>query len=129
MLVVLAVVVLVALVLGGCAGPRNSLGTGSTACFRALPPAEAAVHHRGRYLGVRQVKASTVAKKHPEFNQFGGTTLCVAAFQGTFGPGSVTSASPTRSGSYALVLVDAKSAKLLGAFLADRLPLRFSHRV
>ena len=113
----------------GCAGQRNSLGTGSTGCFRALPAAETAVHHQGRYLGVRQVKASTVAKRHPEFAQFGSETLCVVAFQGTFGAGSVAGANPARSGAFAVVVLDAKTAKVVAAFIVDRLPLRFTHPV
>ena len=113
----------------GCAGQRNSLGTGSTGCFRSLPAAATAVHHEGRYLGVRQVKAMTVAKRHPEFARFGNQTLCIVAYQGSFGPGSVEGANPARSGPYAVVVVDARTAKALAAFLVDRLPLRFTHPV
>lgn len=115
--------------LAGCAGQRNSLGTGSTGCFRSLPAAAAAVHHQGRYLGVRQVKASTVAKRHPEFSRFGSETLCVVAYQGTFGPGSVAGANPAKSGAYAVVVLDAKTARVVASFIVDRLPLRFTHPV
>ncbi|HEU5004045.1 MAG TPA: lipoprotein [Actinomycetota bacterium] len=125
----LLVVAVAALALAGCAGQRNSLGTGSSACFRALPAARAAVHQQGRYLGVRQVKASAVAKRHAEFAAFGSETLCIVAFQGSFEPGSVNGANPAKGGAYAVVAVDAKTAKAVAAFVVDRLPLRFTHPV
>jgi hypothetical protein len=123
------VLVMCALVLAACASPRNDLGSGSTACFKALPAAVTAVGHQGRYLGVRQVSAASLAKRHPEFASLGKETICVVAFQGTFGPGSVKEASPGVSGTYALVAVDAKTAKEVAAVITSRLPLRFAHFV
>ncbi|HLI57115.1 MAG TPA: hypothetical protein VKY26_08815 [Actinomycetota bacterium] len=116
-----------AALLGGCAAPRNSLGAGSTACFKALPPAFTAVGRQGRYLGVRQVSAATLAKRRPEFAALGTETICVVAFEGTYPPGSVKGAAPSRSGKYALVAIDAKTGKEVGAAVVAKLPLRFVH--
>jgi hypothetical protein len=125
--VCLPAVVLVAL--AGCAGPRNTLGAGSTACFKALPAAFDAVRHQGRYLGVREVAASRLALRHPEFASLGKETICIVAFAGTYAPGSVQGAPPTASGRYALVAVDAKNAQVEASFVVAQLPLRFGHPV
>lgn len=126
---VLAATVLAATVLAGCAGPRNSLGAGSTACFKALPPAFAAVGPQGRYLGVREVAASQLAKQEPEFAGLGSETICLVAFEGSYAPGSVKGAASTPSGKYALVAIDAKTDEEVGAAVVATLPLRFRHPV
>jgi hypothetical protein len=48
--------------LGGCASAHNSLGTGSSTCFQALPSATEAVHNKGRFLGVRRVMLSQLRR-------------------------------------------------------------------
>ena len=47
--------------IGGCAAPRNTLGTSASPCFRALPTAQAAVHHQGHFVGVRRMSRTRVA--------------------------------------------------------------------
>lgn len=115
------------LLLGACA--RNSLGTASTACFKALPAAEAAVGHQGRYLGALQVSGSRFAQRHPGFAAIGNETLCLVAFQGSYGPGSVHGAPPESSGTYAIVAVDAKTGVEEAAFITRHLPVRFAHLI
>ncbi|HWD08086.1 MAG TPA: hypothetical protein VHA57_03220 [Actinomycetota bacterium] len=115
--------------LSGCAGPRNSLGPSSTACFKALPPAFDAVGRQGHYAGVRQVSAATLAKRRPEFAGLGKETICVVAFRGNYPPGSVKGAPANRSGEYALVAIDAKTDKEVGATIVAKLPLRFQHPI
>ena len=124
-------------VLGGCASTHNSLGTGSSACFQALPSATMAVHNKGRLLGVRRV---TLAQLHrsPSTSPTSQppTTLspseakrsvCVVAFQGKYAPGDVDHETVPRSGNYAVVVVGEHGGDPLRAYVTDQLPLRFRH--
>jgi hypothetical protein len=116
--------------LGGCASAHNSLGTGSSACFQALPSATKAVHSKGRLLGVRRVALSqlrrfpTTAPTQP--NQ-ANRAVCVVAFQGKYAPGDVDHETMARSGNYAVVVVGEHGGQPLRAFVTDKLPLRFRH--
>lgn len=136
--------------LGGCASAHNSLGTGSSTCFQALPSATQAVHNKGRFLGVRRVRLSqlrrppTTATTQPSTSQPSTTepsttqppttlspkeakrSVCVVAFQGKFAPGDVAQA-PPRSGNYAVVVIGEHGGEPLRAFVTDTLPLRFRH--
>jgi hypothetical protein len=126
--------------LGGCASTHNSLGTGSSTCFQALPSASTAVHSKGRLLGVRRVtlsqlrRPSTTAPGQPPTSQPPTTlspseakrSVCVVAFQGKFAPGDVQQAAP-RSGNYAIVVIGEHGGAPLRAFVTDNLPLRFRH--
>lgn len=124
----LALVIACCVALGSCT-PRNALGTGSTTCVRAIPVATDQVSHKGKPEGVREVKASNLAKRYPQFAQYDNQLICVVAFSGNFQPGDVPDAQPQRAGHYALVAVQAKTQKVVGAFVTDRLPLRFRHPV
>jgi hypothetical protein len=108
--------------------PRNSLGTGSTACIKAIPVAAAEVHHKGRPEGVRTVSAASLAKRIPEVAPLGRQTVCLVAFSDDFQPGDVTHAKVQRAGRYALVVVDSHQ-RVVAAFVLDRLPLRFRHQI
>jgi hypothetical protein len=107
--------------------PRNSLGTGSTACIQAIPVAAAEVHHKGRPEGVRTARAASLAQRIPEVAPLGKQTVCLVAFSDDFRPGDVTHAKVQRAGRYALVVVDSHQ-KVVAAFVLDRLPLRFRHQ-
>lgn len=122
--------VLLAAVVASCAActPRNSLGTGSTACIKAIPVAAAEVHHKGKPEGVRTVRAATLAKRIPELAPLGRQNVCLVAFSDDFQPGDVTHAKVQRAGHYALVVVDTHQ-RVVVAFVLDRLPLRFRHQV
>jgi hypothetical protein len=115
------------LALASCT-PRNSLGTGSTACIQAIPVAAAEVHHKGRPEGVRTVSAASLAKRIPEVAPLGKQTVCVVAFSDDFKPGDVTHAKVQRAGRYALVVVD-NHQRVVVSYVLDRLPLRFRHQV
>ena len=108
--------------------PRNSLGTGSTACIKAIPVAADEVHHKGRPEGVRTVSAASLAKRIPEVAPLGKQTVCLVAFSDDFRPGDVTHAKVQRAGRYALVVVDSHQ-RVVVAFVLDRLPLRFRHQI
>jgi hypothetical protein len=107
---------------------RNSLGTGSTACIKAIPVAAAEVHHKGKPEGVRTVRAASVAKRIPEVAPLGRQDVCLVAFSDDFQPGDVTHAQVQRAGRYALVCVDSRQ-RVVVSFVVDRLPLRFRHQV
>jgi hypothetical protein len=142
--------------LGGCASTHNSLGTGSSPCFQALPSATKAVHSKGRLVGVRRVSLSQLRKplSMPPSSTPGSSTpapsvppsseprafppstelsnpsnraVCVVAFQGTYGPGDVEHETVQRSGNYAIVVVGEHGGVPLRSFVTDRLPLRFRH--
>ncbi len=114
----------------GCAGARNSLGTGASACFRALPAARDAIHDTGRLVGVRRVPAEMLRAALPA-NATSSTLpdqeLCVFAFNGAYAPGSVTGAQNTKSGRYAIVALGSKHPSVVAAWVLDDLPTRFRH--
>jgi hypothetical protein len=126
--------------LGGCASAHNSLGTGSSTCFQALPSATGAVHNKGRFIGVRRVALSQLRRPPPAAPGQPSTSqppttlspndqkraVCVVAFQGKFAPGDVAQAAP-RSGNYAIVVIGEHGGQPLRAFVTDKLPLRFRH--
>lgn len=121
--------VVVAAGLTGCVSPRNALGTGSSVCFKAIPAAVSAVGHKGTLVGVRDVKASALARHRPEYGRFGNETLCLVAFKDSFQPGDVPSSTVQAAGDFAVVAVDSQDSKVLGAWVAQELPFRFRHRV
>jgi hypothetical protein len=108
--------------------PRNSLGTGSMACIKAIPVAADEVHHKGKPEGVRTVRAASLAKRIPEVAPLGKQDVCLVAFSDDFQPGDVTHAKLQRAGRYALVVVDSHQ-RVVVSFVLDRLPLRFRHQV
>lgn len=114
----------------GCAGGRISLGTAAGACFKALPPAKAAVSNKGSLVGVRLVSTDTLQarlKNDPTLSTLADQQLCVFAFSGTYPPGSVSGAHNTTSGRYAIVAVGAKHTVVVASFVVDTLPTRFRH--
>ncbi|MFN2607618.1 MAG: hypothetical protein ABR511_06925 [Acidimicrobiales bacterium] len=117
-----------ALALAGCGGPRNSLNTASSVCFRSLAVAEDAVHHTGRIVGVRRVSAASFAQRVPGATTVPDEDVCLVAFSGAFTSGAVAGAVGPPAGHYAIVAVTSGRPTLLGTRLADELPLRFRHR-
>jgi hypothetical protein len=127
--VALAAVAVVA-ALAGCAGARNSLGTGASACFRALPAARDAIHDKGRLVGVRRVPAEMLHDALPAdatSSTLADQELCVFAFDGTYAPGSVIAARNTKSGRYAIVALGSKHPSVVATWVLDDLPTRFRH--
>jgi hypothetical protein len=126
----MAALVALAVAFGACAGARNSLGTAASPCYRALPGAIEAVHHKGHLVGVRRVKTSTLQRRLPGDQQLAAVRdrqLCVFAFSDDFHAGDVTGATNMDHGRYAIVALTIKSPKVVAAAIVDRLPTRFRH--
>ncbi len=125
--------VLGVITLGGCASTHNSLGTGSSPCFQALPSATKAVHNKGRLIGVRRVALSqlrrppTTPPSQPNQPSQPQRAVCVVGFQGNFAPGDVDHETVRRSGNYAVVVVGEHGGEPIRAFVTNQLPLRFRH--
>jgi hypothetical protein len=115
------------LLAAACAAPRNTLGTSSSTCFRAIPTAKAAVHHKGKLLGVRRMHRDTVARVLPAVGTVRPRDVCVVGFRGPYRSDEVDAPGPGPSGRYALVVVSHRGTTLLKTVLADRLPLRLGH--
>lgn len=111
-----------------CATPRNGLNTSSSACFRALPAAEAAVRRKGSLVGVRRVSRSDLAAKLAAASAIDQGRLCAIAFRASYQPGDVVEADPPGPGAFALVVLDGEGSRVLRSFVLDSLPIRFSHR-
>lgn len=123
-----AVAITLALVApAACGGPRNSLNTATSQCFRALPLARNTVNNRGKLVGVRSVLGTTLARDLPEAAPLGKQRLCVVAFRGPYGEAQVPRANPAGPGTYALVAVDRGGSTVLASFVVNDLPLRFRH--
>jgi len=128
-----------ALALGGCTPPRNALGTSSSQCFRALAVAPAAVHHRGRFAGVRYLSAASLAKAVeasagrgyglPRAIEANTAAVCVVRYRGSFEASGLTEEWPPgrKQGTVAAVVLVAKSDKLLATVLIDRQSVRFAN--
>jgi len=115
------------LLLAGCGGPRNTLNTATSHCFRALPLARATVDQQGRLVGVRAVTATTLARRLPQAERLGHQRLCLVAFKGPYADGTIPRADPAGPGTYAIVAVDGRGQTVLASFVVDELPLRFRH--
>ena len=127
------------LLLSACTAPRNTLGTNSSPCFKAVPVATDAVHDRGKLSGVRLLKSKDLDRR-PHFRSLlearAGTkvtTVCVVSFQGRFTLAQVErpfGQSPAGgTGPVALVVVSTPANKLLGTLVLSRVPLPLRHEV
>lgn len=124
--------------LAGCTSARNTLGTNSSVCFRAIPVAAGAVGHRGtlvgiRLLGTRQLKkhghlAALLAARAPRVK-----SVCVAAYHGTYRQDQVTDpfgkGPPSGSGPIAIVVVSTPQNRLIGTVVLAKVPLPLRHEV
>ena len=120
-----------------CTAARDTLGTNSSPCFRALAIASDAVHDRGTFAGVRLVAVSALKSvKHVgEMLQARSSTplhnLCVVSYRGTFRPSEVARPAgrvpASGTGRFAIVVISTPQNKLLGTFVLEREPVRFGH--
>jgi hypothetical protein len=120
----------------GCSGPHPSLninGGAINGCFRDLPVAVQALHATAKpqFRGVHRVPLDVLRKHLPQLLPKGenDTVVCAFAFHGQFGPGQVDKAPPDATGTYAVVLVDAKTLRVVQSYVGDRLPERFGRRI
>lgn len=125
--------------LSGCTAARNSLGTSSSPCFRAVPVASEAVKDQGRLAGVRLLSSRDLDKR-PRLRDVLSTragrqvrTVCAVAFTGSFRIGDVHDPighGPVGGeGTFAVVCVSTPQNKLLGTIVLSRSPLPFRHNV
>ena len=114
--------------LGGCAAPRQSLGTRSNVCFRSLPTARGAVQQQGRLVGVRLASRKHVLDAFPNATLPAGKDFCVVAFSDDFHADKVERAAGAPSGKYAVVIVTMRGTTVVQTFLVDRVPLHVRHR-
>jgi len=129
--------VAVAASLAGCTAARNTLGTTSSPCFRALPVAKSAVHGRGSFAGVRLISSSELSKlPHLKgvIEARSPTRLhdvCAVAYRGKFRRDQVARPAgrvpSTGVGHFAVVVVSSPQNKLLATVLLQSAPLRFRH--
>jgi len=124
-----AVLVVVALVLTSCAGPRNGLNTTASTCFRGLPAAADAVGHKGTLVGVRRVKTDGLVDRVAQASRIQRGSVCLVAYRGPFARADVPGADPSGPGTYAVVALDDRGAHVLATFVIDELPVRFQHNV
>jgi hypothetical protein len=125
--------------LPACVSPRNTLGTSSSPCFRAVAVATDAVHDRGRLAGVRLVGAREL-DRHRRLRDLLASrvgralqNVCVVSFHGTFRPDQVEHplGKPPASGSgpVALVVVAYPQNSVIGTFVVTTEPLPIRHEV
>jgi len=112
---------------GACTTARNALGTTAGSCFRDQAVATAAVHHRGRLVGVRRITAPHLAGRLPAAASLPPREVCVFAFKGAWQAKDVDRPRGLPAGRYALVVVGARHGILEATFLDDKLPTRFRH--
>ena len=127
----------VALGVSGCTAARNTLGTNSSPCFRALALAEDAVHSRGSFSGVRLVPASSLSalpRLRAALTARSSTplhNLCLVSYRGTFRLDQVSRPAgrgPRAGvGHFAIVVVSNPQNVLLATFVLNREPVRFRH--
>jgi hypothetical protein len=130
--------------LAACVTPHNSLGTASSSCFQGVPVATAAVHKKGKLVGVRAVSGSTARAvlegrtPAPDPTTTSTTTaganprlrgVCLFAFKGSYAAADVDHLRPggQQRGQYAVVAVTVRTVRPIATVLADKLPVRFHH--
>jgi hypothetical protein len=120
----------------GCTSPRNTLGTNSSPCFRAIPVATDAVADRGTLVGARLESVSSLHQRlHALLDARAPTvkTVCVVAFRGRFRVDQVRRpygpAPATGSGLFAIVVVSVPHNQLVGTIVLAKAPLPLRHVV
>jgi len=129
-MVAIGMALVVVLSAGACAGRTDTLGTVAGACFRAVPPAESAIHNKGKLAGVKRISSAALRARLPHdvtLSTLPQESLCVFAFKGTYVPGSVTGARNVTTGHYAIVAVGAEHPDVVAASVVNQLPTRFRH--
>ena len=122
-----AMVLTASVALAGCGGRGAALGTTSSACFHALPPAVSSLHHPGRLVGVRLVDTARLRDAAVRNALAPRRKLCLVAFSGGFSPSDVTRPIDQRSGPYVVVAVRPDGSAVVASLIVRRLPLAFRH--
>ena len=124
--------------LSGCTAARDTLGTNSSPCFRALALAKDAVHNRGTFSGVRLVNVATLKAPPAHFKATLQArslkplhNVCLVSYKGTFTPDQVERPAgkslPPGTGHVAIVVVSTPQNVLLATFVLQHDPVRFRH--
>jgi len=123
--------------LSGCTAARDTLGTNSSPCFRALALAKDAVHKRGTFSGVRLVSVTSLRvlphlqatleqRSHAKLHN-----VCLVSYRGTYTPEQVERPAgetpPAGTGHVAVVVVSTPQNVLLATFVLQHEPVRFRH--
>lgn len=135
--------------LASCAPASSAIGPpGSPPCLRAIPASRLAVHGVGRYAGLRYLSARQLARDlssseelradrslgqgvPPQLARMIGS-VCAVAWKGSYTASSVESGWPARPpasevvGRLAVVVVDAKDAKVLVTVVLEHSTLGFA---
>ncbi|HET6795458.1 MAG TPA: hypothetical protein VFH45_13495 [Acidimicrobiales bacterium] len=121
-----AVVLGVALAASACGGRGAVLGTTSSTCFHALPPAADAVKHQGRLVGVRLIEVRRLHRL-PAPERLGTGRVCLVAFAGHYDSSALEEPLNAAKGAYAVVAVRPDGSDVFGTYVVDKLPLVFHH--
>jgi len=123
--------------LAGCTSARNTLGTNSSVCYRALAVAEDAVHSKGQFAGVRLLALSSLSRtsrvRAVLTSRAGGSlqSVCLVSYRGEFRLDQVQRPAglpPSGGvGHFAIVAVSVPRNVLLATVLLEREPVRFRH--
>jgi hypothetical protein len=123
--------------LAGCTSARNTLGTNSSLCYRALAVARDAVHNKGQFAGVRLVKVSALTHYphlRSELTARSGTPprdVCLVSYRGRFRLDQVDrpagSVPAGGVGRFAVVAVSVPRNALMATVVLEREPVRFRH--
>lgn len=128
----------VAAMLAGCTSARNTLGTNSSQCYKAVAVTSDAVHDRGTFVGIRLLSARQVSRYHHlevllRARAPAVKTVCVAAYHGSYRLDQVQmpfGAQPANGGGpIAIVVVSTPQNKLIGTIVLSRIPLPIRHEV
>lgn len=124
----------IAVLISACTTPRNTLGTNSSPCFRAIPVAVDAVGDRGTLVGARLESASSLHHRLDALLHARGPTVktvCVVAFHGRFRVDQVRRPygppPPNGSGVFAVVVVSVPRNELIGTVVLATAPLPLRH--
>ena len=113
--------------LAGCAAPRQTLGTRSSACFRSLPTARVAVHQQGRLIGVRRISRTHLLQDFPQAALPPGKEFCAVAFSDDFHGDHVDKPAGASVGKDAVVIVTLRGTSVVQTWLVDRVPFHIRH--
>jgi hypothetical protein len=121
----------------GCTSARDTLGTNSSPCFRALALAADAVHERGTFSGVRLVSASMLVRFHlldrvlAERSSARLHNVCLVSYRGSFRPDQVQRPAgkvpASGVGHFAIAVVSTPQNVLLATVVLEHQPVRFLH--
>ena len=128
----LALVVL-SVVLAGCGGSGLRLEARSvSACYRTIPLAVADAHDsHARLLGVHHLRLDLLHRRNASLLAAwpgGDPTVCTVALEGPFGPGQVEGAPASAAGRFALMILEARTGRLVVSTVTDHLPRRLLGR-